>query len=223
MSVNETTSSKYGTYHTTPVETAQPSTAKKADTDIKEEKAEDSVTEAAVYEKNSEDTKKGTYSINRMSQEERSALVDKLKADQETRQKQLATLVQQMMTKQAGTFSVASDDEDGIWKFLASGDYTVDAETKAQAQKDIAEDGYYGVKQTSERLFDFASALAGDDVEKMKKMQDAMLGGFKEATKSWGKELPDICKETLETANQLFEDYYASKEKVTETETSLES
>lgn len=46
------------------------------------------------------------------------------------------------------------------------GDFTVDAATKAQAQKDISEDGYYGVKQTSERLFDFASALAGDDVER---------------------------------------------------------
>ena len=39
------------------------------------------------------------------------------------------------------------------------------AAEKAQAQKDIDEDGYWGVKQTSQRLFDFASALAGDDVE----------------------------------------------------------
>ena len=221
MSVNETTSSRYSTYHTAPVEMAQTNVTEKTDTDIKKDKEGTEVTEAAVYEKTSEDTKKGTYSINRMSQEERSALVEKLKADQETRQKQLATLVQQMMNKQAGTFSVANDDEDGIWKFLASGDYTVDAETKAQAQKDIAEDGYYGVKQTSERLFDFASALAGDDPDKRKKMQEAMLGGFKEATKSWGKELPDICKETLEAANKLFEEYYASKE--TTTENSVES
>lgn len=39
--------------------------------------------------------------------------------------------------------------------FLASGNFTVDAATKAQAQADIAEDGYWGVSQTSQRLFDF--------------------------------------------------------------------
>ena len=124
--------------------------------------------------------------------------------------------VQQMMTKQSATFRIAdwtngSDDGDAIWKFLASGEYTVDAATKEQAQKDIAEDGYYGVKQTSERLFDFASALDGDDADKMKKMQDAITKGYEQATKAWGKELPDICKETLEATNKLFDEYYASK------------
>ena len=53
--------------------------------------------------------------------------------------------------------------------------------------------------------------LAGDDVEKMKEMQSAMEKGFKMATKSWGRELPSICHETISAANKLFEDYYASK------------
>lgn len=213
MSVNATTTSTYGTYSATSVETTKDA-AEKVSTEAKESTTAKESTEAVVYEKTAEDTTKGTYSINRMSKEERSALVDKLKADQETRQQQLASLVQQMMSKQAGTYGLANNDKDSIWKFLASGNYTVDAETKAQAQKDIAEDGYYGVKQTSQRLFDFASALAGDDVEKMKKMQDAMLKGFQAATKSWGKELPGICNDTLQAANKLFDEYYASKETV---------
>ena len=45
----------------------------------------------------------------------------------------------------------------------------------------------------------------------MKAMQKAMEKGYKEATKAWGKELPDISKKTLEAANKLFEDYYKSK------------
>ena len=102
--------------------------------------------------------------------------------------------------------------DDSMWKFLAKGNYTVDAQTKLQAQQDISEDGYYGIKQTSERLFDFASALAGDDVDKMKEMQAAMEKGFKQATKAWGKDLPDICQKTLDAANKKFEEYYASKE-----------
>ena len=47
-------------------------------------------------------------------------------------------------------------------------------------------------------------------------MQAAMEKGFKEATKTWGKDLPEISSNTLKAANQLFEDYYKSKENVTE-------
>ena len=204
MGVSNITTETYASYNVTTTEEATKAT--------EEKKAETAATEeAVVYDKTSEE-ETGTYKINRKSAEERSALVDKLKQDQATRQQQLANLVQQMLSKQATTFSFTIDDEDAMWKFLAKGDYTVDAATKEQAQKDIAEDGYYGVKQTSERMFDFACALAGDDVDKMKEMQEAMTKGFEEATKAWGQDLPDICKQTLEAANKLFEEYYASKE-----------
>ena len=163
---------------------------------------------AAVYEKSTGKTETGIYSVNKMSKGDREALVAQLKADQEKQQSQLTSLVSKMMGKQATAYGNAN-----MWKFLASGDYKVDAATKAQAQKDISEDGYWGVKKTSQRLFDFASALAGDDVEKMKKMQNAMEKGFKQATKAWGKELPSISRDTMDAANMLFDDYYASKEK----------
>lgn len=167
----------------------------------------------ATYEKSEEPAAKATYSINKMSAEERAALVNQLKADQANRESQLTSLVSKMMGKQAGTFGIATDD---MWKFLASGEFTVDAATKAQAQEDISEDGYWGVKQTSQRLFDFASALAGDDVEAMKKMQSAMMKGFDQATKTWGRELPQISHDTIAAANKLFDDYYASKQEIPE-------
>ena len=112
-----------------------------------------------------------------------------------------------MMTKQATTYANAND----IWKFLAKGDYTVDAQTKLQAQQDIAEDGYYGVEQTASRIFDFASALAGDDEEAMKKMQAAFEKGFAQAEKTWGGKLPDISYQTKAAVSKKFEDYYKSK------------
>ena len=172
--------------------------AKKDSTAKTEEKNESGV----VYDKSdsSKDNKKATYLINKMSAEDRAALVQQMKADTQSRQQQLISIVQKMMTGQAATSSVANGtNSDDIWK-------------------DISEDGYYGVKQTSERLFDFASALAGDDVEKMKKMQTAMQKGFKQATGAWGKDLPDICQKTLDAANQKFEDYYKSKKSTTKTE-----
>jgi hypothetical protein len=174
--------------------------------------------EGVVYEKSSDSDTKASYSINKMSAEERASLVEKLKEDQANRQSQLLNIVQQMLTKQATTYGQATwgSTDDDMWKFLAKGDYTVDAQTKAQAQQDISEDGYWGVTQTAQRLFDFASALAGDDEDQMKKMQEAMEKGFKEATKSWGTDLPEISSKTLEAANQLFEDYYNSKKTVEE-------
>jgi len=173
-----------------------------------EETVENAAEDGVVYEK-SEDTKSATYSINKMSEEDRAALVQQLKEDQEARYNQFMDLVRKMITGQTNTY--AKTDEN-IWQILASGNFTVDAETKAQAQADISEDGYWGVKQTSQRLFDFASALAGDDVDKMKKMQEAMEKGFKLAASEWGRDLPDISNDTLSAANKLFEDYYASKE-----------
>lgn len=164
----------------------------------------------AVYEKSAASGKSATYSINKMSQKERSALVEQLKADQESRQQSLMNIVSDMLGQQTKTYGIAFED-DSVWKMFAEGNFTVDEAAKKQAQEDISEDGYWGVKQTAQRMFDFASALAGDDVDQMKEMQKAMAKGFDQATKAWGRELPDISNQTMEAANKLFEDYYNSK------------
>ena len=164
-------------------------------------KAEES---GVVYEKSKEPEKKATYSINKMSKEDRAALVQQLKQDEANRKNQLTSLVQKMFNGQAGVAKLSD-------LFSPENLKNVSAADIAQAKEDVSEDGYWGVKQTSQRLFDFASALAGDDVEKMKEMQAAMEKGFKKATKAWGGELPGICQDTMKAANKLFDDYYASK------------
>ena len=184
-------------------------TAKAAETSGKKDSA--GTEKDAVYEKATQESTKTPYSINKMSKEDRAALVKQLKADQESRQNSLTNLVSQMLGKQAGMYGIANGD-DSIWKIFANGNFTVDAATKAQAQEDISDDGYWGVKQTSQRLFDFASALAGDDEDKMRQMQSAMEKGFKQATSAWGRDLPDISNQTLDAANKLFEEYYKSKQ-----------
>ena len=178
-------------------------------TEEKQDEKKEQENVGVVYEK-SQPVKSATYSVNKMSESDRANLVQQLKSDMEQRQAQLVELVHKTMSGQAATFGKANGND--IWKTLASGNFTVDSATKLQAQKDISENGYWGVKQTSQRLFDFASALAGDDVEKMHKMQAAMEKGFKQATGAWGRDLPSICKDTLDAANRLFDDYYASKE-----------
>jgi hypothetical protein len=139
-----------------------------------------------------------------MSAEDRAALVQQLKQDQLDRQNQLADIVRKMFSDQAGVSKLSELFTPENLKDVSQADID-------KAKEDISEDGYWGIKQTSQRLFDFASALAGDDPEKMKEMQEAMEKGFKEATGEWGDELPEICKETLSAANKMFEEYYASK------------
>ena len=167
-------------------------------------KVDEENAKGAVYEPGKGEEKKATYSINKKSAADRAAIVEQMKKDLANRKNQLSDLVSQMLSKQAGTSKLAD-------LFTPDKLRNVSAEDIAKAKDDISEDGYWGVKQTSQRLFDFASALAGDDVEKMKEMQAAMEKGFKQATKAWGQELPGICKDTLNAANKLFDDYYASK------------
>ena len=54
-------------------------------------------------------------------------------------------------------------------------------------------------------------SLAGDDEEKMKTMKEAVEKGFKEATKSWGRTLPDISQDTYSAVMDKFDKYFASK------------
>ena len=135
-----------------------------------------------------------------------SALVAKLKADQQNRLTQMQNLVKDMFQKQGKAFSTS----DQMWKMLANGDFTVDPETAKAAKEAISDDGYWGVNQTSQRIFDFAHAVAGDDVEKMKEMQAAVEKGFKQAGAAWGGSLPSICGETHTAVNNLFDEYYKS-------------
>lgn len=139
-------------------------------------------------------------------------LVNKSKADAEARTNQLQSIVQQMISKQGNSFGAAND----MWKFLASGNYKVDAATKLQAQKDISEDGYWGVKQTSDRIIDFATALTGGNPDKIEDMRSAFKKGYDAAAKKWGGELPDISKRTYDAVMEKFDKLAADAKKPAE-------
>ena len=166
-----------------------------------------------VYEPSSDtvSSTKKTYTPN-------TDLINKLKADADARVEQLRSLVEKMMSGQANTYGKAND----IWQFLRSGDYTVDAATRLQAQADIAEDGYWGVKQTSDRIIDFANALTGGDPDKIEEMRAAFEKGYKAAEKTWGGSLPDISKRTYEAVMKKFDELAeAAKTTANATETDI--
>lgn len=196
MSVNGVTSAAgtYETYQTSQTDVKTTEQAAEKTTTGEASKKEEA---GAVYEPSNEtatDSVKKTYKQN-------TALVSKLKADQEERQKQLQNIVEQLMTKQGQTFNSAN----GIWSILAGGKLEVDEATKLQAQKDIAEDGYWGVKQTSERILDFANALTGGDPDKIEEMREAFKKGYKQAEDTWGGKLPEISQKTYDAVMAGFD------------------
>jgi len=171
------------------------STAKVSEKDNTKKAAETTAkNEGVVYEKTSS-TKNTNYV------KKNSALIQKLHADSDARVSQMRNLVEQMMKKQGSAIGNA----DSMWRFLADGNFTVSADVKAQAQKDIADDGYWGVEQTSDRIVDFAKALSGGDSAKADKMIEAFKKGFEQATKSWGKSLPDISQRTYDAVMEKFD------------------
>lgn len=158
----------------------------------------------------------GSADVKKLSASERAALVRELKYEQQLQQEQFIKMIRGSIGMQATAFvnanAVASVDDAGVWKFIASGNYTVSAETQEAARQAISEEGFYGVNQTSNRLFQMAVSMAGGDSDVMRSLQNAILVGFHEAQKDWGRELPTICQDTLKATNKLFDDYYSKQE-----------
>ena len=161
--------------------------------------------EAAVYEKSdskddSKDTAKSTVN-QKMSKADRDALVQALKDDANARQQQLIEIVRKSMTGQASTW----DKSQGLKSLFEN--LTVDADTIAQAKKDIADDGYWGVEKTSDRILDFAKALSGGDKDKADELLNAFKKGFSQAIGAWGDKLPSICQDTYDAVVKKFDDW----------------
>lgn len=198
MSVNSVTTSMEASYSTYATKT---DSAKKTETTAKTSEA------AAVYESSAS---KPAYSSKKVANPE---VANQIKAANDARIAQLENIVQKLISGQGDAYGKANN----IWQFLASGNFTVDPATKAQAQADIAEDGYWGVNATSDRIVDFAVALAGDDPEKLEEMRAAFQKGFDQATKTWGGELPEISQKTYDAVMEKFDKLTGKTEETTAT------
>ena len=182
MSVNGITSGVSNSYPSTSVsrETASKTETKKtADTGV--------VYEPSTSAKDSS-TKVSDYS----------SIVASMKKELSSKNEQLQNLVNKLLSNQAKKYISLSD----MFK-----DIQVDEQTKIQAQKDISDDGYWGVEQTSDRLVSMAKALSGGDSSKADAMISAIEKGFDEATKAWGDKLPDICQKTIDAAKQKLQNW----------------
>lgn len=160
-------------------------------------------TVAAVYEKSADSASVTDSTVKKYVPNE--ALIEQMKADQAAVQNQLMSYVQESLMGQGNAIASADD----VWKFLASGNYTVDEAAKEQAQKALEDGGYWSVDKTSDRIVDFAKALTGGDPSKVEEMRSAIEKGFKEATKTWGKDLPEISSKTYDAIQEKLDKWAA--------------
>ncbi|MDR0293479.1 MAG: hypothetical protein LBH95_04925 [Oscillospiraceae bacterium] len=102
------------------------------------------------------------------------------------------------------------DNGDGTFSFHP--DLSPEAQNAliAKAKEDIGEDGYYGVKQTSQRILDFAKAITGGDPSKVEDMRKYIQQGFDEVRRIFGGELPEICNQTYDVIMKGLDDWAAS-------------
>ena len=171
--------------------------AKKTDNTSNTTKAADT---AAVYEKTTTEKKDSANKIYN-----RDAVVAQLKADQENRAASMQNLVEKLLGKQKGTFDLANSTN--LAATFRQAVQFASPEDIAKAQADIAEDGYWGVNKTSDRLVSMAIALAGGDTDKADELKNAITKGFKKATAAWGEKLPQLCQDTYDAAMKKMDDW----------------
>ena len=164
--------------------------------------------EAAVYEKSDEtDTNTKTYTRETVTLNEISKQVEmKLSSFRAV----VETLISKQTLKtgeaQGLSYDVIMQKYDGKLKDLYQ-NLEVDDTTRLNAQQEISEDGFWGVKQTSERAIDFAQSLAGGDPSKLALLKNSIEEGYKSDEKSWGGELPEISKQTLAATLKGLDDW----------------
>lgn len=163
---------------------------------------------AAVYEK-SDQTPTSTQTYTRDT-----VTLNEITKQVEMKLASFRAIVENLITKQniktgeaqGLSYDLIMEKYDGKLKELYQ-NLEVDDSTRINAQQEISEEGFWGVKQTSERAIDFAKALAGGDPSKIALLRASVEEGYKAAEKAWGGELPEISKQTLEATLKGLDDW----------------
>ncbi|GAB6145284.1 hypothetical protein [Desulfocicer niacini] len=134
---------------------------------------------------NNQPAETGTYSVNKTSGRVSSNFSD----------------VRQMIVN---TFK-----EQGLSTQIAAGDTSIDLNnmTQAEAQDLIAEDGYWGVEKTSDRIVAMAISLGGNDPEKLAEIKSGIEKGFQMASDALGGSLPNISMDTFDAVMEKLDSW----------------
>ncbi len=71
----------------------------------------------------------------------------------------------------------------------------------------VADDGYFGVEKTSQRIFDLAVGIAGGDPSRIEAVKSGVEKGFQEALKAFGDWLPEISYQTYDAVMEKLDEW----------------
>jgi len=103
-----------------------------------------------------------------------------------------------------------------FWTTAAKGgnaDFKVDEATQAKAQELTGENGYFGIKKTTERIMDFARAMAGEGASEstIENLRKGVQEGFDYVAKLFGgfDKLPELTRDTYDSIMSEFDSWVA--------------
>lgn len=143
-----------------------------------ENKKENKVEAAAVYEKSQPEPKGHIYD---------KATIEQLKKDSERAYATLRQIVNDLLRRQGKSLDILQNDDV----------VEVDETARLEAKELIGANGPLGIEATSDRIVNFAKAISGGDRSKLNALRGAIDKGFKEAEKILGG-LPEISQKTYE-------------------------
>ena len=99
----------------------------------------------------------------------------------------------------------------GVDTKIAAGESGIDlaAITPAEAEALVGADGYCGVEQTAERIFQFAVGVAGNDPARLDAIKAGIDRGFAEAKEALGDWLPEISYATYDAVLAKLDEWAA--------------
>jgi hypothetical protein len=90
-------------------------------------------------------------------------------------------------------------------------DFEVSDATRAKAKELTGEDGYFGVKKTTDRIMEFAKALAGSGASEstINNLRKGVQAGFDAVAKMYGgfDKLPQVSKDTYDSVMKEFDNW----------------
>ncbi|MEA3465997.1 MAG: hypothetical protein U9R29_08360 [Thermodesulfobacteriota bacterium] len=99
--------------------------------------------------------------------------------------------------------------EQGVATTIATGNSDIDLEslTPEEATQLVADDGYFGIENTAQRIFDFATGIAGNDPSRLDAIISGINDGFAQAEQAWGGTLPEISYQTQDALGTMLEEW----------------
>ena len=100
-------------------------------------------------------------------------------------------------------------EEQGVDTKIAmeGGEIDLNSLSQEDAQALIADDGYFGVEQTSDRIVNLAIGIAGGDATRLDAIKEGVEKGFQEALDAFGGWLPDISHQTIDAVMEKLDEW----------------